>query len=113
MILIVVFLLIAAALFVTLKLNEKEGSVAVITLNGEEYGRYPLSEEREIKIETEDGYNIVLIRDGMVDVIEADCPNLICVNAHEIKNTGETITCVPNRVSVTVVGDDDGVDLTE
>ena len=56
------------------------------------------------------GYNIVNIENGVVDVREADCDNQICVNSSTITKPGQTITCIPHRVVVEIVGGSDGVD---
>ncbi|MFR5116202.1 MAG: NusG domain II-containing protein [Eubacterium sp.] len=32
-------------------------------------------------------------------MISADCPDKLCVNQHAISSNGETIVCLPNKVS--------------
>lgn len=50
------------------------------------------------------GYNIVEIKDGKVQVTEADCPDKICVTSGFISAPGETIVCMPHRVVVEING---------
>jgi len=38
-----------------------------------------------------------------VDVIEADCPDKICVKHTNIKNAGETIICLPHKLVIEIV----------
>lgn len=86
--------------------------VTVVTVNGEEYGRYPLDQDREERIELPDGsYNIMVIEDGTVDVSDASCPDRICVNHKKISKRNESIICLPNQVVVQIEnGEDAGLD---
>ena len=54
------------------------------------------------------GYNIVEIRDGKVSVIEASCPDKVCVNHGPTDQTADPIVCLPNKLVVRVLapGDD-------
>jgi hypothetical protein len=70
---------------------------------------------REIKVDTGDGgYNIVSIgSDGTVDVTEANCRDQICVQWGVIRNPGETIVCLPHRMTVKITGGKDAGDVDE
>ena len=93
------------------RISTKE-PVAVVTVNGVEYGRYPLDQDRTERIELPDGsYNIMVIEDGTVDVSDASCPDRICVNHNKISKRNESIVCLPNRVIVQIEnGEDAGLD---
>ena len=39
---------------------------------------------------------------------EADCPDGTCVRQGAIQTPGETIVCLPHRVTVTIVGNGEG-----
>ena len=76
---------------------------AVVYLDGEEQGRYPLGQEQTIQIPAGDGgYNILEIRDGKADITEASCPDKICVEQRPVKHQGESLVCLPNRVVVEI-----------
>ena len=84
--------------------NEK-GAYAVITVDGELYGKYPLNEPREISIVIgEDVTNVLEIKDEKADMIHADCPDHLCIYQHSISKSAESIVCLPNRVAVTIEG---------
>ena len=51
------------------------------------------------------------VRRGAIAFSAADCPDKLCVKQGKIQYTGQTITCLPNRLTVTVIGADGGVDL--
>ena len=96
----------ALVLFAVLRLTARAGNTVRVAVDGEVVARYSLSEDRTERIETEYGYNILVIENGCADVTEADCKNGICVRSPKIKNSGETITCLPHHLSVTVEGGD-------
>lgn len=74
-----------------------------ITVAGEEYGTYSLSEDQRIEI---NDTNVCEIRDGEVHMTEADCPDQLCIHQGSIHIQGETIVCLPNRVTVEITGND-------
>lgn len=76
--------------------------VAEIQVDSEVYGDYPLDEDTDFVIETERGTNHFVIKDGQAAITEASCPDKICVHTGWISETGQTIVCLPNRVSVTI-----------
>lgn len=89
------------------------GSYVVVTVDGEEFGRYSLSEDRTVEIANRDGTvtNTLVIRDGCAAMAEADCPDKLCVRQKKISKNHENIVCLPNRVVVQVEsGQESGVD---
>lgn len=105
-IMIGIIVVIALATWVGVNLygeqNTKDAQ-AVVTVDGEVYGSYPLSEDREVKIEAESGgYNLLIIEDGAASIEEASCPDKICVNHKPVDKTGETLVCLPNKVVVEI-----------
>ena len=104
-ILLVVALLTAGGMRIWQMNNTKDTANVVVTIDGEVYGTYPLSEDRTERIELPDGsYNILVISDGYADVTEASCPDQICVKHNHIRYSKESIVCLPNKVVVTVEG---------
>lgn len=84
------------------------GAQVKVTVDGVLYGTYPLEKEQEIAIE-KDGVvtNRLVIRDGVADMIEADCPDKLCVHQKAISKTGETIVCLPNKVVAEIIGSEE------
>ncbi len=76
---------------------------AVVTIDGREYGKYPLSEDISVRIPVQDGgYNLLMIEDGAASVEEASCPDKICVRHKPVDKKGETLVCLPNKVVVEI-----------
>lgn len=88
-----------------------------VTVAGELYGRYSLSSDAEIVIENGFGRNILTVSGGKASVSDSDCPGGDCVKTAPIDRIGESIVCLPHRLTVTVTdggGDserEDGIDF--
>ena len=110
LILVVALLLLAGALYLTLNANRQEGGVVVVRVDGVETERHSLAVDGTFPLNG--GTNILVIRDGQAWLSEANCPDLLCVKQGKIHYTGQVITCLPNRLTVTVEGgESNGVDL--
>ena len=83
------------------------GSV-VVKVEGEIEGVYDLSEDQEIEING--GTNILQIKGGKADMIEADCPDQLCVHQKAISRNHESIICLPNRLVISLSGSQQGFD---
>ena len=104
--LILVLLLLAGALYFAFSASREEGACAVVIVEGEESGRYPLNKNGVCPLNG--GSNILVIENGYAYLSEADCPDKICVHMGKIHLNGQLIVCLPNAVIVTVEGGDDG-----
>ena len=75
-----------------------------ISVDGEVFGTYDLTDDQTIKI---GNTNRVVIEDGAARMEWADCPDQICVNHRAVSKNGESIICLPNQVVVTVVSSEE------
>lgn len=83
--------------------NRGEASVAVVSADGQTIRELPLSRDADIIVEGKGGgTNRVIIKDGAVSITEASCPDLICIREGKKKEKGDVITCLPNRIIVTI-----------
>lgn len=98
------FLVFLAAVIITSALRTRGESVE-ITKNGEYLMTVSLAEDGEYKIG--EG-NILVIEGGEAYMKSADCPDGTCISVGKISLVGESIICLPNRVSVTVIGSGGG-----
>jgi hypothetical protein len=44
----------------------------------------------------------VVVHDGSVRVVEADCPKHVCIHTGAIRLPGQVIACVPNKVLIEI-----------
>lgn len=116
LILIAILLLITLTAYFGMKFYQganTKNAVALVTIDGEEYGRYPLDIDTQERVELPDGsYNLLVIAEGEADVTEASCPDEICVNHKAISKKSESIVCLPNKVVIEIVnGEDADIDF--
>lgn len=99
--LIIIILAVALGAFLLHQVLKDSGTgTAVVKVDGKIEGTYPLNEDREVKINN--GSNILQIRNGKAKMIEADCPDQLCVKQKAVSASRENIICLPNRVIVEV-----------
>ena len=64
------------------------------------YGVYDLGKDQTIRIgET----NTCEIRNGAVQMTEADCPDQVCVHSVPITEKGGSIVCLPNHIVLHII----------
>ena len=106
---LLVTLVVAAALilWVLPRLASGRGAQVVVSVDGTELMRLPLTGETAIERDIDTGYgqNTLIIHDGVCQVTEADCPDRLCVRQGSISRRGESIVCLPHRLIVTIEGD--------
>lgn len=88
----------AALLILSGRASASAESVVITTVDGEL--TYTLDTERTVDI-TSNGIKLtVRIENGTVAVLSSDCPDGVCVGTGRIASTGQSIVCVPARVTV-------------
>ena len=79
-------------------------SRAEISVDGKAVMELDLSEDQVLTVDgAGGGYNRIQVRDGAVSVLEASCPDKVCVHTGTVRYPGETIVCLPNRMIITVI----------
>ena len=111
-IIFVVIVLAVAALGACLLLLRGSGDTVRITVDGELYGVFSLSQDVREDIQTANGnHNHLVIRDGKAFVETATCPDGICAAHRPIFRNGESIVCLPHGVVITVVSENPDTDV--
>ncbi len=108
-ILIASILIVAIALFLVVEMTKEEGAGVTVKVDGVDIAEYSLSKNGTYSLNG--GTNILVIEDGKAYLSDANCPDKLCVHQGKISMTGETITCLPNKLTVTVFGTEQSVDL--
>lgn len=84
----------------------KQGNNVIQTINLSD-----VSEPYEFEVIDENGgRNLIRAEYGKIAVIDADCPDKVCVNQGYIDNSAVPIVCLPHKLSVTITGIKDDVD---
>jgi hypothetical protein len=110
-VLFIILVLIGTVLSLSALHAKTPGKTVVIKVDGELYGRYPLSEDREISINRDKYRNHISIKGGKVQMTESNCPNHFCLKQGAISEANTGIVCLPNRVMVEIEGEDGDYDV--
>ena len=107
-ILISILLVITLMLFIVLFFirNNTINGEAVVLLEGKEYGRYSLAEDRVVEISGLCGINVLTISNGEAWMSEAVCPDKVCMDFGKIHYNTEMIVCRPGGIVVVIENGD-------
>ena len=101
---IIFALLLLPYLYITYWGNGSYGEQVVIRSANQPVQYYSLYDNHQITIAGALGSNVIEIKNGQVRFIEAPCQNKICIHSGWLRHDGETAACLPNGVTVSVVG---------
>ena len=106
-------ILLIAAVMLTLTLLNRPMTVVdedmvIISVDGKEYARVPLSKPQTVTVEQKNGsVNVVEISDHGAVMLSSTCDNQLCVEMGEVtvdnweyRPNQQFIICLPNRVGV-------------
>lgn len=60
------------------------------------------SDNKEISVKTDSGYNKVCLKDGKIGVIEADCPDKTCIKTGLTDSSFIPVICMPHRLEIVI-----------
>ncbi len=104
-------LLLALGVWGFLWITRDEGAFAVVEIDGDEVARYSLEKPLTEEIASPWGTNLLVVENGTAKIVEADCPDKLCVNQRAIRYQGESIICLPHKVTVRIEGgEESGID---
>ena len=90
--------------------GETEGLTAVVAIDGQVTERFALDGAGEHTY-TYNGYTLRFEeREGGICAAESDCPTQDCVHTGLVSRGGQSIVCLPARISVTLEGGGTAVD---
>ncbi len=105
-ILIVVVIIFAAILGLFIVKGERvSNSVACIYSEGRLIKTIKLSPDDNYSFDIKNSngkINTVIVKDGKIGVLSADCPDKICVNTAHISDGLQPIVCVPNHLVIQI-----------
>lgn len=98
----VLLLAVLGSYFVFFLMNHEEAQYVQIYKGNTLIESYPLNKNGAYDIKTDDGFNRVIIKQGVVYIEEADCPDKLCVNQGKISKSGESVICLPHKLVVKI-----------
>ena len=105
----IALLALLVLLFTNFYSANKEDLYLLITVDGHTHAQMPLGSHTNtdpIIIEASSGYNVYTIENGVVNVIDANCPDLVCVHTVPASKAGEMIVCLPHKVVLEIKSGD-------
>ena len=105
LLIIVGILVVAFGSFLLIELTKEEGAAVLVKIDGKEVATYSLEIDGEYELNG--GTNILCIENHEAYLVDANCPDHLCVKQGKISKNGETITCLPNKLTITVTGAQD------
>lgn len=111
---ILLILAVSVACLWYAKTHSKKGTIASLVQSGKVIKTINLDEVTEsytFRVDGDDGisYNIIEVRPGEIGVIEASCPDKICISMGFVKEMGLPITCLPNELII-ILSDEEGME---
>ena len=102
--LVVILLLLGGALALFLWLTRQAGGTVSVRTDGKTVAELPLNKDTRIVLGAGEHTNTLVIEGGKARVVEASCPDRICVRQGAVQYAGESIVCLPHQLVVTVEG---------
>lgn len=109
---VIAIILIICFLALFIVNSGKNGKYAVISSDGNEILRLELDKDRQ-NITVANAENIVFeVKDGTIFVTETDCHDKICLKTGAVSKNGQSIVCLPKKITVKIIGEDSEADVT-
>lgn len=106
-IVIALFLAVGVIIALVLFLGQHKGATVKISVDGETIKTFPLDTDITYEIQgVNGGTNLLVIEDNKAYIRVASCPDSLCINMGKIDSAGQSIVCLPNRVVVSIEGEE-------
>lgn len=99
-------IMLLVVVFATFWRSDGRGAEVVVLVDGQRWARLNLFQDQDIHAPGPLGESHIQVRDGQVRFIDSPCPNKLCVHTGWLNQGGEGATCLPNRVSLQIMGSD-------
>lgn len=104
---LVVALLTMGGLKLQQVLNDTDKKIVEVYSKGQLIDTFDINEDGRYLYELPKGMNEFVIENGEAYMLDADCPELTCLDEHAISHVNETIVCLPNQFHLLVVGNEE------
>jgi len=101
--------LFAALLLPYLYLTQWTGDEAGITasiMNGDKTTQVSLAHDHTLEIDGALGTSIIEIEEGKIHFAASPCLGKQCIHSGWLQHAGEFAACLPNRISIAVLGEE-------
>ncbi len=106
-IVIAIFLAVGVVIALVLFLGQHKGATVKVSVDGDIIKTFPLDTDTTYEIQgVNGGTNLLVIEDKKAYIEEASCPDGLCINMGKIDSAGQSIVCLPNKVVVSIEGEE-------
>ena len=102
--LVIIISLVAVIFMFQLFWSTEQGSKLKIRQGDKIIGTYSLNQIRTLSLQGPLGNSIISIQNGKVRFVSSPCNNQYCVHQGWIKKVGQAAICLPNQVSLELLG---------
>ena len=99
-----VLILISILSFTVLKAVKQPGQIAVIKVENRQKFSKNLNKAEKFSVSGHISATGIEIVDGAIRIIGSACPQKLCVRQGSIRQIGEIIVCVPNKLIISIGG---------
>ncbi|TDI99764.1 MAG: NusG domain II-containing protein [Caldithrix sp.] len=97
-------ILISILSFTVLKAVKQPGQIAVIKVENRQKFSKNLNRAEKFSVSGHISETVIEIVDGAIRIIGSGCPQKLCVRQGSIRQIGEIIVCVPNKLIISIGG---------
>ena len=105
--LVIVLFVVIIGIFIFISVTKEKGSIAEVYYEDKMILSIDLSIDNEYVVDGELGDVVLEVKDGMVRVKSENSPKNICSKEGFIGDSSRTLICLPNKIIVKIVGDND------
>lgn len=106
-ILSVLFILAFGLFFLSNIMNHEKSKYVKVYREDVLIKTYPLNENAQYEIKTENDSNQIVIQNRSVFMKDANCPDKLCVKQGKVSKNGESIICLPHKIVVKISSEEE------
>lgn len=91
----------------------KHGDVVEVYSQSKLIKKVPLDTDTEFEVKIDNHVNVIRVENGFVFMLDADCPDKLCKKQGKIRNSGETIICLPNKIVIRIEAEKQNSDVVD
>ena len=105
--LVVILFVIVASLFILINITKKDGSVAEVYHEDDLVLRIDLNINNEYIVDGELGDVVLEVKDKMIRVKKENSPRNICSKEGFVGDSSRVLICLPNKITIKILGESD------
>ena len=113
---VLIIIIVSLVCGISLRILFAKGSAknVLIMVDGKLFKEIPIngntSQNENILVESSEGHLNVEMSNGKVRVTDSTCKDKLCIREGAISKVGDTIICLPNRISISIEGENSNID---